>query len=372
MQQQGPKDISEYKTEMAGLKFKFNRLGIIDYAKKLYDEGNFTEAFGLLDAFNKGKTSSYAQVSESDCGFNPSLRPTGTVSNQIKLFSDNDFTEGDLVYGLSGHRDVLIDRLTIPPPYVVVDDLNAHFLGVNTGQVYGTPNNPKQSSVGAADEFKQFLDTILSLKGKPLSSTLGGSKGDVETRLRRSSKIGVLFATAKGGKVHFNLDQVVPDSVVHKNYPGLDVEPTQFTSKQRSITGAELRFVRRNWEYLKDKVVFYRDRQEVPAPWVSDPELWKDYKPKGLLPSEVVVASHEHAERFIDSGRRMGNTTVSSKTLCRATDGTYLMMFRYTVHLQTGPIHSSIVSRFSEDGRLLHMSVEARRNDRVRKEEFDF
>jgi hypothetical protein len=45
---------------------------------------------------------------------------------------------------------------------------------------------------------------------------------------------------------------------------------------QNACTSHELRYLHRNREELKGKTSFYRGNQQVPAPWLTDREAWKD------------------------------------------------------------------------------------------------
>ncbi|MBF8808338.1 MAG: hypothetical protein IC227_08565 [Enterococcus lacertideformus] len=46
------------------------------------------------------------------------------------------------------------------------------------------------------------------------------------------------------------------------------------------MTSSELRYIYRNWDGLKDKVIFIENNERVIAPWERKPELCKTYIPK--------------------------------------------------------------------------------------------
>ena len=74
-------------------------------------------------------------------------------------------------------------------------------------------------------------------------------------------------------KIHFILDGIDMDKVIEKK------EVSEKYS-DRSTTASELRFLYRNKDRLGDKVIFYRQASQVPAPWQQEPQRWSVYKPK--------------------------------------------------------------------------------------------
>lgn len=94
---------------------------------------------------------------------------------------------------------------------------------------------------------------------------------------KRGSKLGIeMTAQNASHHLHFVLDGLLIEHIVNKTPPhGL------------SITASELRYAYRNRERLKGKIHFYQDRHEVHPPWVSDPKLWKSYKPRNAQHSSA-------------------------------------------------------------------------------------
>jgi len=74
---------------------------------------------------------------------------------------------------------------------------------------------------------------------------------------------GNLETMEEDNKIRFILDGIKSEDVV----PG-----GKFDDK---CTATELRFIYRNWGSFKNKVSFYRKDQEVPAPWLTEPAIWK-------------------------------------------------------------------------------------------------
>jgi hypothetical protein len=336
----------------------WNVLGVKRYCAERAVEGDWVRAFGALDAWNAGRQPS-AQIAELDAGLDPANRPSNTTSTAVRLFGDADFQAGDLIYGLSAHRDVLAGRLQTQHPFLIVDDLNAHFLGVLSGQNYGVSNNPNQASAGAAGHYKSALEEYQDLRGKPITST-GGGGGDVNIRLRRSSKFGVRWAAQSGRRIHFNLDNIVMDEVVNKNRAGEDSPAALGRPKQRAITGAELRFVYRNWNQLRDRVVFYRNRQVVPPPWESEPLLWARYQPRGG--SAIPTAVTDAAQALLDHTRTNGPPGRSVTTRQRSLtlgQGAFVFQFVNEVRYSdgTGPFLEWYDAAISAQGHVLYCNL---------------
>lgn len=72
--------------------------------------------------------------------------------------------------------------------------------------------------------------------------------------------------------LHFILDGMNIPGVIHKSedlFGG-------------TITASELRYIYRNWDRLRGRVIFYRDGRVVDAPWEDSESshLWNAYLPK--------------------------------------------------------------------------------------------
>jgi hypothetical protein len=87
---------------------------------------------------------------------------------------------------------------------------------------------------------------------------------------KRGSKLGIeIIARNNGPHLHFVLDGLEIEPIVNKSAVG-----------GQSVTASELRYAYRNRDRLEGKIHFYRDKQEVSAPWVENAALWSGYKPK--------------------------------------------------------------------------------------------
>lgn len=103
-------------------------------------------------------------------------------------------------------------------------------------------------------------------------SAVGG--GGTNEDIRWKSKGGIAWAVESGKKVHFSLDGIDLKDIIHKSFSGKngDKEAVGNEAKNRSITGAELRWVYRNRdsENVKRNVIFWIEAEKVRAPWEED------------------------------------------------------------------------------------------------------
>lgn len=99
---------------------------------------------------------------------------------------------------------------------------------------------------------------------------------------KRGSKLGIEMAARGEAVIHFALDGVNMEDVVHKT-----------GENGSSITSSELRYAFRNMDRLKGRLFFYQDRKQVEAPWESNAVLWSAYHPRtqnrNIVPSGAAV-----------------------------------------------------------------------------------
>ncbi|WP_277996518.1 RHS repeat-associated core domain-containing protein, partial [Bacillus cereus] len=93
---------------------------------------------------------------------------------------------------------------------------------------------------------------------------------------KRGSKLGLAMAASnKKTTIHFVLDGLDTEHVVNKTKGTEDS-----TGPGESITSSELRYVYRNYNKLKGRVNFYRNKEKIDkAPWEENPGLWAKYQP---------------------------------------------------------------------------------------------
>ncbi len=225
---------------------------------------------------------------------------------------DEDFEDGDLIYGLNGARVGYIQRLGTGRygNVLIIDDLSNQFLGtglkiptnvreqrLGTGGI-GDAYAPDAVTSGAALGFIEFMEN--HPKWNP---DLRPGEDRFHTRTKHGSKAGLEYTTkVMKRKIHFVLDKLDMQMVVGKSGPGdeegeNDVklaimqrkDPAQ-AEKKRDVTGSELRWLyrHRNDTAVMDNVRFWEDYNPVAPPWNDQrcSNLWATYKPKSeQLPS---------------------------------------------------------------------------------------
>ncbi|MEY8445112.1 hypothetical protein AALA44_02755 [Enterococcus ratti] len=91
----------------------------------------------------------------------------------------------------------------------------------------------------------------------------------------------------RGCKIGLESAKFIPDLEIHFCLEKININGV--ISKDKTLygdtnTSRELRYIYRNWEELKERVIFVEKREaswvKVKAPWVREPELWEAYKPK--------------------------------------------------------------------------------------------
>lgn len=190
----------------------------------------------------------------------------------------DDFTHNDLLYGLTCDREVYlelldkklgmggdytIDRLT--KGYSVEKGLKKGW----TSEVLKQKAHPDEHLPAAAQEFfefarkSRFAEKLQGI-GTTNETKAGVRKGATLTKpfLRSKCKAGIDFAIARGFNIRFvtdSLDEASLNAIFKKEF------------EQPWYTGAELRYVHKNWERLQGKVVFYCSGESCDAPWIKFP-----------------------------------------------------------------------------------------------------
>lgn len=199
----------------------------------------------------------------------------------IKEMSHN-FKPGDKLYGIhdvkagmgvtarpnvgrAPHTSELYNLLTHAgkEKHVIIDTIN-NVLGISAAK------SPDTKSISDAEAL-EYLEFISH------HPRYGPKFKDANEDIKKSCKAALEYTTT------------VKKSTVHFELSGMDL--AQIVAKtDKSVTGAELRSIYRRVVRQKgkgdspgihpDNVRFYKFGKEVPAPWISDPELWQAYKPK--------------------------------------------------------------------------------------------
>jgi len=137
---------------------------------------------------------------------------------------------------------------------------------------------------------EKYKDTFNLLKNPKVAHEQGPG-------FAHKCKAGLTMALQENRQIHYALDGIKMDAVVGKSGGRRAGD---------SITSRELRWLFRNREEEKSGLLlhFYFNNLEVPAPWISDPDLWagyvqtayRDLKGKLYLPN---------SEDFFDSVKRI-------------------------------------------------------------------
>ncbi|WP_206854428.1 hypothetical protein [Candidatus Enterococcus mangumiae] len=95
------------------------------------------------------------------------------------------------------------------------------------------------------------------------------TKAEIQEKFaNKGRKIGLeMVAATSDMLIYFPLDSVNMFDVVHK---------------KENSTGSDLRYLYRNWDRFKEKVVFIKEEKLVKAPWEEKHEIWKNYVPKSI------------------------------------------------------------------------------------------
>ncbi|MHC5231071.1 hypothetical protein [Brucella sp. LJL56] len=201
------------------------------------------------------------------------------------------FQQGDLVYGLSGARQ----RYN--------DDGIFNSIFDNFGTIDQYPFNESDADhMGAIsklfpDDSKEFIANFENIEKYPdikdieidplTGKWINITDKEAAHTIARKCKRGLEWAAEKGKPAHFILDDINIKNVLDKD-----------TTPGQSVTSRELRYVYRNRDNeIGKNVHFWKEGKEVEAPWDSEREPWKDYKPKrertgeGETSSEVNTAA---------------------------------------------------------------------------------
>lgn len=182
------------------------------------------------------------------------------------------FQPGDLLFGLNTHRTIYADVLREKPElksyeYLTADDFNNRIIpkvSISNRQGKVMLNFSKDSS-----EQNSKLDQHLAYMANPgkFIQTKDLTKYSL-FNLNASNKYAELAPYIRACK----LAMYKPGTTIHFCLDGIDIQAAFNQDKSDTnyykFTSAELRFVRKNWQTLKDKVVFYQggERQAL-APW---------------------------------------------------------------------------------------------------------
>lgn len=123
----------------------------------------------------------------------------------------------------------------------------------------------KENKQGISDVRVIMSSLTRQMNKFAIESTINDSVLDYSNKLTLSRH--------EAPKIHFALDGINMNDTVHK-------VRTTAQNVRSDYTNSELRYIFRQRNNLNDKVIFYRDKIEVDAPWIEMPDLWKNYEKK--------------------------------------------------------------------------------------------
>lgn len=209
------------------------------------------------------------------------------------------FKPGDLIYGLSYTRFIVIDEIerqralqgvkskfygTYPPgshPLYLVDHINDYFLEDKKTHCYigAHPNEDPRVKV-----FREFLES--HQKWNPLERH-GAEFAD--KRIRQACKAGIAFTTTQAkNNIHFLLDGIPDMEKIPLKQSGLGLKNSLTGERLKSVTGVELRYCyrqRKNKSVMEHIIFWYQGKQvDPPWEWPSLKAYWEKYIPKSEIP----------------------------------------------------------------------------------------
>jgi hypothetical protein len=215
---------------------------------------------------------------------------------------------GDLVYGLGKPRAALMkDRFNLAGPNIRTVDQSTINNYATTGDEQSSYENKLNFARGWDDTQKDNARTNVGNFNSELgqhgkyrtavnwkTTDTGKVRDAQENRAwRRKCKGGLYYVCfVKQTHVHFCLEEMKLDEVASKtstNDEGekLDIDDSNPELKMRAITSTELRWVYRNRMHgeVKRHIQFWKLNnlkkwEPCLPPWVTDPLIWAQYKPK--------------------------------------------------------------------------------------------
>lgn len=219
---------------------------------KLAANTNMWVDYGTVDSSGKWVKGFNNAKGTGDAGW---LRMDKLKSAPLK----EAFKTGDKIYGLKGtdgkpgydnqisKDDPRYDELDRPTNMEFVNNLqNGAFLGQGMIDAQGGRDKTMKDIMISSPKFGDYMD----MPGPQIAS-----QAALDANLQTMQD---------GNVIRFMLD-------------GLDLKDVVKTGKHKDkSTSHELRYIYRNKAEFKGKVEFYCGDKRVPAPWVTEPQLWAD------------------------------------------------------------------------------------------------
>lgn len=195
------------------------------------------------------------------------------------------FNAGDRLYGFNGGTVpyiMVFYRAKLFDPYsLIIDPLYNVFLKLDH-DVLGLPAFDKNNFHESCVNYHRFCHRDTKLK-ELLKRDLSDRTQFADACIRMC-KLGIVQTLLEGNKIYFVLDGLDINNIIAKADKKRDKVPVGY------YTNKELRFCYRlsiMSQQLADGISFWNNGKRVPAPWVNNPDIWEDYKPKMVGYEEI-------------------------------------------------------------------------------------
>lgn len=212
-----------------------------------------------------------------------------------KLYGLNSNPEGEA--GVRQEVSAQLERAGTHK-YITIDELN-NATGVSVG-------NPRALEELAGDdaqteEPRLWFSYLQNVKGQDFWQDNPNGDTSENKRIKAACKLGIDFTILLGGKIHFILDDIDTDAIARKENYNNDKTNTWI-----DVTGAELRYIYRNWSKLGKHVFFYKKDEDgnlnqVAAPWEKQSSKWRSYAWSQILSCFKV---HQNWKKSEEAARR--------------------------------------------------------------------
>ena len=201
---------------------------------------------------------------------------TGEKKDFNKGINEGKTIIGDKLYGLRKVREGVYEKLEEAfgksRDAIIIDEYHNE-IGISLGYFKEQTIHHRQT-----EEYRQFLIRKLAEKNIHNSAErqlyFTGKREDKEQGIKRGCKLGIDFIKEKGRKIRFIID----------NEMDYEAIASEAEKNGKSITASELRKIYKNWESLKNSIVFYHKKEEgngelerISAPWEDEKhkKLWE-------------------------------------------------------------------------------------------------
>ncbi|MEY8445115.1 hypothetical protein AALA44_02770 [Enterococcus ratti] len=241
--------------------------------------------------------------------------------------------ENVLIYGLEKARwkytkSLIKENPNIKKMPLFIDDYNDGVTWLLEKEIAQKKKEPSQKSCwDSTENFSEFIEKMPIMMKERLNFPLWSayfshfqnkSKNQLQKiyqfqlqEINKNQKnkfnvnnINTYLHVKRGCKIGLEMAKSIANLKIYFVLDGLDFKSVVFKDTKRfkkSYTGIELRYVYRNWEELKDKVVFIKQKKQVEAPWKQEPKLWDAYIPKSHQQKKECMLQKENDSKRLCS-----------------------------------------------------------------------